>query len=174
MNKLYYILLCSSLPLLLTQCSSLEHDVKEVNKRHAQIAQEPRGDYFIARRYHVPSTRFWGYVRRPGQSWRTAELVLMDESKARVPDRLPEDVGSPRYAYDNNYEYRVNGKFTGNYAYEPNSNMRLRVFQPTKFTLTNSQPGWLFKPSEKYDKSKVSFRPAIMPTEEQLNDPKYF
>ncbi len=166
-------LIFGSLPLILAQCNSLKHDVQEVNKRNALIAQEPKGDYLVARRYHVPSTRFWGYVRRPGQTWRTAELIIMDESKCLNPDRLPEYAQDKRYGYDNNYEYRVYGKFTGKYAYDPNSNLKIRVFQPTKFVESNRQPGWLFAPSEKFDSKAVTIRPAVMPTPEQLSDPKY-
>lgn len=123
-------------------------DIAGINARNAEIAREPRGNYFVGRRYHVPATRFWGYLRQPGQTWRTAQLVIMDESACRTPDRLPEYTGNPRYAYDNNYEYRVYGKYTGKYGYEPNSNLRLPIFKPTRFEVANTTPGWLFKPSE--------------------------
>lgn len=137
---------------MLSQCNSLEKDIAAINARNMEIAREPRGNYFVGRRYHVPSTRFWGYLRQPGQTWRTAQLVIMDESACRTPDRLPEYAGNPRYAFDNNYEYRVYGKFTGKYGYEPNTNLKLPIFKPTKFEQLNTDPGWLFKPSEKYDK----------------------
>lgn len=106
--------------------------------------------------------------RQPGQTWRTAQLVIMDESACRTPDRLPEYTGNPRYAYDNNYEYRVYGKYTGKYGYEPNSNLRLPIFKPTRFEVANTTPGWLFKPSEKYDTGAVTLRPAIMPATTSL------
>ena len=133
----------SSLPML-SQCNSLEKDIAAINARNMEIAREPRGNYFVGRRYHVPSTRFWGYLRQPGQTWRTAQLVIMDESACRTPDRLPEYAGNPRYAFDNNYEYRVYGKFTGKYGYEPNTNLKLPIFKPTKFEQLNTDPGWLF------------------------------
>ena len=117
MNKLLLPLLGAVLLPALTQCNSLEKDIAGINARNAEIAREPRGNYFVGRRYHVPATRFWGYLRQPGQTWRTAQLVIMDESSCRTPDRLPEYAGSPRYAYDNNYEYRVYGKYTGKYGY---------------------------------------------------------
>ena len=125
MNKLLLSLLGATLLPALTQCNTLEKDIAGINARNAEIAREPRGNYFVGRRYHVPATRFWGYLRQPGQTWRTAQLVIMDESACRTPDRLPEYTGNPRYAYDNNYEYRVYGKYTGKYGYEPNSNLRL-------------------------------------------------
>ena len=90
MNKLLLPLLGAVLLPALTQCNSLEKDIAGINARNAEIAREPRGNYFVGRRYHVPATRFWGYLRQPGQTWRTAQLVIMDESSCRTPDRLPE------------------------------------------------------------------------------------
>ena len=168
MNKLLLPLLGAVLLPALTQCNSLEKDIAGINARNAEIAREPRGNYFVGRRYHVPATRFWGYLRQPGQTWRTAQLVIMDESSCRTPDRLPEYAGSPRYAYDNNYEYRVYGKYTGKYGYEPNSNLRLPIFKPTRFEAVSTDPGWLFKPSEKYDTKDVTLRPASMPVATSL------
>ncbi len=168
MNKLLLSLLGAALLPALTQCNTLEKDIAGINARNAEIAREPRGNYFVGRRYHVPATRFWGSLRQPGQTWRTAQLVIMDESACRTPDRLPEYTGNPRYAYDNNYEYRVYGKYTGKYGYEPNSNLRLPIFKPTRFEVANTTPGWLFKPSEKYDTGAVTLRPAIMPSTTSL------
>ncbi len=156
---------------LLTQCNTLEKDIAAIKAREALIAQEPRGDYYIGRRYYIPSTRFWGYLRQPGRSWRTAKLVVMHEGSCLTPDRLPEDHGSPRYSFDHNYEYKVYGAYTGNYAYEPNSNQKLPVFKPTRFERINTKPGWLFKPSERYSTRSVSLRPVIMPAPELMNKP---
>ncbi len=163
MKKLLLPLLGLSLIPLFTQCNTLKKDIAAIDAREALIAKEPRGNYFIGRRYYVPYTRFWGYLRRPGQSWRTAELVVMDESLCRNPDRLPEYAGTPRYSFDNNYEYKIYGDYTGQYAYEPNSNLKLRIFKATKFEQTNTKPGWLFKPSEKYNAKAITLRPGIMP-----------
>ncbi len=168
MKKFLFLGACLMCVPLLTQCNTLKKDIEAIKLREAEIAKEPHGDYYIGRRYYIPSTRFWGYLRRPGQSWRTAELVIMEESKCRTPDRLPEGGEGKCYSYDKNYEYIVHGKFTGTKAYEPNTNMELPVFQPTKFKQTNTNPGWLFKPSEKYQKKFVSLRPSIMP---DLNTP---
>lgn len=164
MKKIIPLLLgILALPLF-TQCHTLEKDLAAIDARNAEIVQEPKGTYFIGRRYHVPATRFWGYLRQPGQSWRGAQLVIIDESLCRTPDRLPEYTGNPRYTFDNNHEYRVYGKYTGSYGYEPNSNLKLPIFKATKFELINANPGWLFKPSEKYDKKSISLRPVIMPS----------
>lgn len=82
MNKLLLSLLGAALLPALTQCNTLEKDIAGINARNAEIAREPRGNYFVGRRYHVPATRFWGYLRQPGQTWRTAQLVIMDEAPA--------------------------------------------------------------------------------------------
>lgn len=162
MNKFFLFLLAlGCLPL--TQCDTTQRDIEAIAARNAVISQEPRGNYFVGRRYYVPATRFWGYLREPGQSWRTAKLVIMDESKVLNPDRSPEYGPEKRYSSDHNYEYFVYGKYTGKYGYEPNSNLRLPIFRMTDYKLVNKEPGWLFKPSEKYSKDSVSLRPVIMP-----------
>ncbi|MFR4418039.1 MAG: hypothetical protein ACLT8E_12070 [Akkermansia sp.] len=67
MNKLLLSLLGAALLPALTQCNTLEKDIAGINARNAEIAREPRGNYFVGRRYHVPATRFWGYLRQPGR-----------------------------------------------------------------------------------------------------------
>ncbi|GAA5484342.1 hypothetical protein [Haloferula sargassicola] len=126
--------------------------------RKAEIAAEPKGDYFVGRRYYVQKTRFWGYVRRPRESWNRAQLVLMREDKKRTPDRLPEN-GSPAYGYDQNYEYKLRGYFTGKKAYDPNSNQILPEFMLTGYEVRNRQPGWLFRPDDRYDSTRITLYP---------------
>ena len=54
----------------------------------AKIAAEPPGEYFIGRRYFKGSVfKFWGYVRKPGQPWNTAQLVVLNEKEKLAPDR---------------------------------------------------------------------------------------
>ena len=105
-----------------------------VEERDAQIACEPTGDFFYGRRYYVEKTRFWGYLRQPRQPWSRAKLVIFKEDKKTNPDRLPED-GPPgqRYGFDNNFEYRIRGYFTGRPSYEPNSNQDLPEFMLTGY-----------------------------------------
>lgn len=127
--------------------------------RNAQIATEPRGDYYVARRYYVPSTRFWGYIRKPRQSWEKARLVVMDESSFTTPDRLQEGNTGTSHGYDNNFEYRVYGSYLRDTAYDPNSNLVLPVFRPTRMEVINRDPGFLFKPNERYSTKYVSLIP---------------
>ena len=125
-------------------------------QRRAQIAAEPRGSYYIGRRYWLDGTRFWGFVRRPGQQWDEAQLVVMNESQKLQPDRLPE-IGPPgeRHGYDHNYEYKLWGRFTGGRIYDPNSNQVLPEFLLTNYELKSSHPGFLFHPLQRFEKKRV-------------------
>ena len=131
-----------------------------VEERKARIASEPRGDFYYGRRYFVKKTRFWGYVRRPRESWNRAKLVIFREDKKRAPDRLPEN-GPPgrRYAFDQNYEYRLKGYYTGNKAYDPNSNQFLPEFMLTDYELVDRNPGWIFRPDDRYDPLRITLYP---------------
>ncbi len=131
-----------------------------VEERNAEIATEPTGDFLYGRRYYVMKTRFWGYLRNPRQSASKSKLVFFKEDRKLSPDRLPED-GPPgrRYGFDNNYEYKVRGNYTGETAYDPNSNQFLPVFRLTGYEVVNRDPGWLFSPSDHYDPYRVTLRP---------------
>lgn len=131
-----------------------------VVERDAKIASEPTGDFFYGRRYHVEKTRFWGYVRQPRQPWSRAKLVLLREDKKLAPDRLPEN-GPPgqRYAFDNNTDYLLRGYYTGTTSLEPNSNQFLPVFMLTGYQVLDRQPGWLFRPDDRYDPYRITLTP---------------
>ena len=127
--------------------------------RRAQIKAEQTGNFWIGRRYHVHRTWFWGYVRRPRDPWSKAKLVVFNQNTKLAPDTLPQD-GPPgaRFAYDNNYEYRLWGRFTGETVYEPNSNQFLPEFQLTNYELLDRNPGWLFAPSDHYDPHRLTLQ----------------
>lgn len=164
LKHFFYAGLCC---LMLCECNTLRQDCRALAKREAEIAGEQAGEYYIGRRYYIPSTRFWGYLRRPGQSWRTATLVIMDESIVRNPDRGYEPpVKGAIFGTDNNVEYIVHGKLTGEKAYDPSTNQVLPVFQPTRFEVRNRKPGFLFVPSEEPSDDYVTLRPSIMPAPE--------
>lgn len=162
------IILTTAACLTLVQCNTLKSDCEALAEREAQIAQEQAGDYYIGRRYYIPYTRFWGYLRKPGQSWRTAKLVIMDESACHQPDRGIEiPLPNPVFGSDQNVEYIIRGNYTSDKAYEPNTNQVLPVFRLTGYEVRNKKPGFLFVPSEDYTTESVSIRPEIMPTAEQ-------
>ncbi|MDB4562890.1 hypothetical protein N9085_02145 [Akkermansiaceae bacterium] len=130
--------------------------------RKTQIAAEPRGDFYYGRRYYVQKTRFWGYLRKPGQSAQSAKLVIFNESKKRNPDRFPEDgPADRRYGFDQNYEYKIYGNYTGRTLYEPNSNQILPEFMLTRYELVNKDPGWLFSPADSYSSTRVTLIPRF-------------
>lgn len=160
----WLVALCASV--FLSQCATSPSTPGNMGgglteaERAAQIASEPTGDFFYARRYFVNKTRFWGYVRKPRQPWSKARLVILKEDRKTAPDRLPENgPAGQRYGYDQNYEYRLRGSFTGREAYDPNSNQFLPEFRLTGYEVVNRQPGWLFSPSDRYDPYAVSLVP---------------
>lgn len=165
-----YLLTSCLICLMLCHCNTLKQDCQQLAKREAEIAQEPPGDYYIGRRYYVPLTRFWGYLRQPGQSWRTAKLVIMDESLVRTPDRGYEPpVKGATFGRDKNVEYIVRGRYTGETAYDPSTNQVLPVFLAQRFEVRNPNPGFLFIPSEQYHTQYLTLIPDIMPTPAQCS-----
>lgn len=135
-------------------CSCADTTVQpQIDARNHAILSEPRGDFFIGRRYYIERTQFWGYLRRPGQSWDSARLVVFNESRKQAPDRLPELPAGDGMAhgYDHNREYRIYGHFTGQKVYDPNSDLFLPEFMLSNYEVHNESPGWLFNPKEKYD-----------------------
>ena len=60
--------------------------------------------------------KMWGWVREPGQPWKTSKLVMLNEQTRLAPDRVRGTLGD-----DNNHEYRLQGRFTGKTVYEPAS-----------------------------------------------------
>src|SRR6476646_9353800 len=121
MRRATQLLLAGNLLLgavLLGGCETVPQGIQQARLEMSQnIAAEPAGDYFIGRRYYKPDYKFWGYIRRPGQPWSTAELVMLNEKQKLAPDRERVDIGS-----DNNYEYKLYGYFSGDKVYEPASN----------------------------------------------------
>lgn len=162
---MYKRLLTATVALLtLCQCDTLKSDCQALAEREAQIAKETPGDYYIGRRYYIPYCRIWGYLREPGQSWRTAKLVLMDEHTVHTPDRgIEPPAPNAVYGSDQNVEYIVRGKYTGQKAYDPSTDQVLPLFMATSYTVRDRKPGFLFVPSEQYSEDFVTLRPSIMP-----------
>ena len=127
--------------------------------RKAQIANEARGNFYYGRRYHVNKTRFWGYLRKPGQPWSKSKLVIMNEDSKRQPDRFSENgSGDKRFAFDQNYEYKIYGNYLSQGGYDPNSNQFLPQFRLTGYQLMNKNPGWIVGPDDYYDPNKLTIR----------------
>jgi len=131
-----------------------------VQVRAQQIATEPTGDFFYGRRYCVKYTRFWGYLRSPGQAAKSARLVVFNEASKLAPDRLPEDgPAGRRFGFDQNYEYRIRGAYTGRTVYENYSNQFLPEFQLLGYELIDKSPGWLFRPNDVYKPNALTLTP---------------
>ena len=106
----------------------------------AAVAQEAPGNYYIGRRYYKKDYKMWGWVRKPGQSWKSSQLVMMNENTKLAPDR---DAGT--LGIDNNHEYRLEGRFTGGQVYEPASNRFYPEFVLTGYQVISTAPPNIFK-----------------------------
>lgn len=104
------------LALTFVGCETMESDGPARAAMNAAIAAEQPGDYFIGRRMYKRDYKMWGWVRQPGQPWKSAKLVMMNEQTKLAPDREAGKLGS-----DSNYEYRLQGGFSGQLVYEPAS-----------------------------------------------------
>ncbi len=104
-----------------------------------RIRAEPPGDYFIGRRYFKPDFHFWGYVRKPGRPWSSAQLVVLNENKVLAPDRENLNIGS-----DDNFEYKLRGYFSGEKVYELVSNRVLPEFVLEGYELLSTHPAPIF------------------------------
>jgi len=112
----------------------------------AEIAAEPPGDYFIGRRYYKVDYKFWGYVRKPGQAWSTAKMVMLNEHQKLAPDRELGKLGS-----DKNYEYKLYGAFSGDTVYEPASNGFYPEFVLKGYELKTVTPANIYKTASALD-----------------------
>ena len=126
----------------LASCDTIPNGIQEARLAAAQSIQaEPPGDYFVGRRYFKGSVfKFWGYVRKPGQPWSTAQLVMLNEKQKLAPDRQQLTFGS-----DNNYEYKLEGYFSGDRVYEPASNTIYPEFVLKSYELISTTPAPIFK-----------------------------
>lgn len=106
----------------------------------SRIAAETPGDYYIGRRYFKPDFKFWGYIRKPNQPWSTAQLVMLNEKQKLAPDR--EQV---KFGFDNNYEYKLTGYFSGDKVYEPASNHVYPEFVLKGYEVISTNPPPIFK-----------------------------
>ena len=139
--------------LLLSGCgSTMPQGIQQSRLAAAQrIQAEEPGDYFIGHRYFKSSVfKFWGYVRKPGQPWSTAQLVVFNEKEKLAPDRERLSFGS-----DNNYEYKLWGTFSGQTVYEPASNGFYPEFILKKYEVISTNPAPIFR-SQYNDRARAA------------------
>ena len=104
------------------------------------IRQEEPGNYYIGRRYYKVDYKFWGFVRKPGQQWNAAKLVMLNEQGKLAPDRELGKLGS-----DNNSEYKLYGDFSGQTVYEPASNSIYPEFTLKAYELRSISPANIYR-----------------------------
>jgi hypothetical protein len=145
--------------IFLASCETMPEGIQEARLAMAQrIESEPRGDYFIGRRYVKLNCKFWGYVRAPGQPWSSAQLVMLNENQKLAPDR--EQAVSTEYertrGLDNNYEYKLYGYFSGDNVYDLVSNAVYPEFVLTGYELISTDPPPIFKSQFRGNGNSVS------------------
>ncbi|MEP6937168.1 MAG: hypothetical protein ABI871_03780 [Chthoniobacterales bacterium] len=127
--------------LLLSGCETVPLGIQQARIAMSQrIQSEPPGDYYIGRRYYKPDYKFWGYIRRPGEAWGSAQLVMLNEKQKLAPDREQVNFGN-----DNNYEYKLYGGFSGDKVYEPASNGIYPEFVLKNYELISTNPPPIFR-----------------------------
>jgi hypothetical protein len=139
--KFFFAAEVSLCALFLAGCETVPEGIQQAKIAMRQSIQaEPLGDYYIGRRYYKPDFKFWGYVRRPGQPWSTAQMVMLNEKQKLAPDREQLKFGT-----DNNYEYKLYGDFSGERVYEPASNTIYPEFVLKNYELISTNPTPIFK-----------------------------
>lgn len=128
-------------------CETMQSDdsVRRAAMNEA-IRNEAPGNYFIGRRFYKVDYKMWGWVRQPGQPWSTAKLVMLNEQKVLAPDRQQGKLGA-----DNNYEYRLNGYFSGESVYEPASDTIYPEFVLTSYEVRATNPPLIFSTAREAD-----------------------
>jgi hypothetical protein len=123
----------------LNACQTVDREAPARAAMNAAIRAEAPGDYFIGRRMYKSDYKMWGWVREPGKPWTTAQLVMLNEQTKLAPDREAGKLGT-----DNNYEYRLRGRFSGDTVYEPASDKFYPEFILTGYELLNTKPTGIY------------------------------
>ncbi len=103
------------------------------------ISKELPGSYYVGRRFYKIDYHMWGWVKAPGQPWKKAQLVMLNEQKKLAPDRERNAIGS-----DNNDEYHLYGYYSGEKVYEPASDHFYPEFVLTKAVVVDKTPPLIF------------------------------
>jgi hypothetical protein len=95
-------------------------------------------------------------VRQPGQPWKTAKLVMLNEQKVLAPDRQQGDIG-----VDSNYEYRLTGYYSGDKVYEPASDTIYPEFVLTGYEVRSTNPPLIYSERREADPAVRILAPPI-------------
>ena len=138
MKKLLFALFLASF--FLTGCETIVSQSRADRRAiNAAIGQEAPGSYYVGRRFYKVDYHMWGWVKKPGEPWKKAQLVMLNEQKTLASDRAQNQIGS-----DNNYEYHLYGSYSGDKVYEPASDSFYPEFILTKAVLVNKTPPLIF------------------------------
>jgi hypothetical protein len=145
------VLIIAAAALLLVGCQTTEDQFTQSQTLlNRTIAGEPPGNYFVGRRFYRKNFFFWGYIRPPRQPWSSSKLVMMNEQKMLAPDRQANKAG-----FDSNYEYRLQGYFSGQTVYEPASNSFYPEFVLTSYKLISDHPPQIFRDPKAMDPDRL-------------------
>src|ERR1700732_917947 len=145
------VLTIAAATLLVVGCQTTEDQFTQSQILLNQtIAYEAPGDYFVGRRFYRRNYFFWGYIRQPRQPWSSAKLVMLNEQKMLAPDRQEDTSGA-----DSNYEYRLQGFFSGQTVYEPASNSFSPEFVLTGYKLISNHPPQIFREPKAMDPDRL-------------------
>jgi hypothetical protein len=145
------VLIIAAATLLLVGCQTTEDQFTQTQTLlNRTIAGEPPGNYFVGRRFYRKNFFFWGYIRQPRQPWSSAKLVMMNEQKMLAPDRQANKAG-----FDSNFEYRLQGYFSGQTVYEPASNSFYPEFVLTSYKLISEHPPQIFREAKALDPDRL-------------------
>jgi len=123
----------------LSGCETMESDAPARAAMNAAIPAEQPGNYFIGRRMFKQDYKMWGWIREPGKPWKTAKLVMINEQQKLAPDREAGKLGA-----DNNCEYRLAGRFSGETIYEPASDAFYPEFILAGCQILSTAPARIF------------------------------
>ena len=140
LRRLFTLLVLAAATLIFSGCVTTDPLAVSRQAMVANIKTETPGNYFVGRRYYKVDYKFWGWVRRPGEPWSTAKMVMLNENQKLAPDRELGKIGS-----DNNYEYKLFGDFSGQTVYEPASNGFYPEFVLKGTELISLAPGNIYK-----------------------------
>lgn len=125
---------------VLAGCETTESVSSGTLSMNQAIRQEAPGNYFVGRRMYKKDYKMWGWVREPGQPWKTAKLVMFNEQQKLTPDRDQNRIG-----YDNNFEYKLTGYFSGQTVYEPASDTIYPEFVLQGYEIKDTAPANIYK-----------------------------
>ena len=152
MQKFLLILLSIGALFFLASCETIQVQHRADRRAiDASIAQEKPGNYYIGRRFYKVDYHMWGWVKKPGEPWKQAQLVMMNEQKTLAPNRAQGKIAS-----DNDYEYFLCGFYSGDKVYEPASDHFYPEFVLTKALLVDKAPPLIY-PDSRWKDPKIRF-----------------